>query len=85
MDLRHKTNQFDLCCLSPMTGKGVLQKRRFSQPFQSDHPFRLFREKILLPFFRKMCFTPRIPIRRRGASRSSRVLEWDAVDATLVA
>jgi len=44
---------------------------QFSQPFQSDYPAHSRVPKISLPFFRNMCFAPRIPPRQEGRSRSS--------------
>jgi hypothetical protein len=36
-------------------------------------------ENISLSYFQKSCFTPAVPPRKRGVSRPSRTLRWDAV------
>jgi len=79
-----KSFQFSLRSASLVRAKSwkpLRQNRDFPEPFQPASSVRPSITKISLPFSRKSCFSLRIPLRQRGASRSSRVLERDAVDA----
>jgi hypothetical protein len=84
---RRRANHFNFLC-APLPGsreklKTAAPNRDFPEPFQSALPHRPLHNKNLTSVFPKNMFVSPIPIRQRGASRSSRVLERDAVDATL--